>query len=168
MAKTHWKKLSNPDYIGAYYLEPGQELILTIKEVRNEMVIGPDGKREECIVAHFNENGIKPMILNATNAKMITKLYKTPYIEDWAGKKIQVYVENVKAFGEVVEALRIRPKIPGADKPDLNPNNPKWAVAVKSIAEGTSSIEAIRKHYELSEENEAALLEEAGKEPDNA
>lgn len=112
MPKTHWKKLNNPDYLGAYALEPGQELIATIKVVGKEIVTGPDGKKEECTVIHFMESNIKPMILNSTNAKTIQKIYKTPYIEDWKGRKIQIYADMVKAFGEVVEALRIRPNIP--------------------------------------------------------
>lgn len=111
MAQTHWKKLTNPDYIGAYSLEPGKDMILTIREVKNEIVTGPDGKKEECMVMTFVEN-VKPMIVNSTNAKTIQKLYKTPYIEEWQGRKIQIFVDKVKAFGEVVEALRIRPKIP--------------------------------------------------------
>lgn len=111
MSQTHWKKLHNPDYIGAYALEPGKDLILTIKTVKNEIVQGPDGKKEECMVMTFVEPS-KPMIVNATNAKTIEKLYKTPYIEEWNGKKIQLFVDKVKAFGEVTEALRIRPKIP--------------------------------------------------------
>lgn len=110
--KIHWRKLTNPNYLGAYSLMPGQEIVATIKRVANEMVIGPDGKKEECIVAYFIENDIKPMILNSTNCKTIQKIYKTPYIEEWQGRKIQLYVETVRAFGEMVEALRIRPSIP--------------------------------------------------------
>lgn len=113
-ALTHWKKLTNPDYLGAYALQPGEELILTIKSVSNEPVVGSDGKKEVCTVARFYED-VKPMILNATNSKTIASLFKTPYIEQWYGKKIQIYSEKVKAFGEVVDALRIRPFIP-ADK----------------------------------------------------
>ena len=109
--KTHWRKLSNPNYIGAYSLDPGSDLILTIKNVKNELVIGTDGKKEECIVVYFSDND-KPMILNSTNAKTIAKLYKSPYIEDWSNRKIQLYVDKIKAFGELVEALRIRPFIP--------------------------------------------------------
>ena len=112
---THWKKLTNPDYLGAYALDEGQELILTISYVREETVTGPDGKKEDCTVMHFAEK-VKPMILNVTNAKTITKIYNTPYIENWAGKKIQIYVAQVKAFGDLVDALRIRPFIPKEDE----------------------------------------------------
>ena len=109
---THWKKLTNPDYLGAYALEPGQDLIVTIKSVANEVVTGTDGKKETCSVMHFTEN-VKPLVLNATNSKTITKLLKTPYIEQWAGRKIQLYVESgIKAFGDIVDAIRVRPFLP--------------------------------------------------------
>ena len=108
---THWKKLMNPDYLGSYALEPGQDLIVTIKSVCNEEVTGSDGKKDICSVIHFVEN-VKPMILNATNNKTIAKLFKTPYIEKWSGRKIQIYTEKVKAFGEIWDALRIRPYLP--------------------------------------------------------
>ena len=45
MNKTHWKKLHNPDYLGAYSLDPGKDKILTIKDVRNEIITGADGKK---------------------------------------------------------------------------------------------------------------------------
>lgn len=115
--KTHWKRLTNPDYLGAYALDEGQELIVTIQHVCLEKVTGTDGKKEDCIVAHFQDRGIKPMILNATNCKTITKLYKTPLIEDWSGRKIQIFSDRVKAFGDVVEALRIRPFVPKVSVP---------------------------------------------------
>lgn len=108
---THWKKLTNPDYLGAYSLEPGQDIVLTIDRVQVETVTGPDGKKEECMVCHWKERA-KPMILNSTNARMIQKLLKTPYIEEWNGHRIQIGVEMVKAFGEIVDALRVRNFLP--------------------------------------------------------
>ena len=108
----HWKKLTNPDYIGAYVLEDGKDMVLTIKTIVREIVTGEAGKKEECTVAHFNEP-VKPMILNKTNCKTIEKIYKTPYIEEWTGKRIQIFVDhNVKIKGETVDALRIRAIIP--------------------------------------------------------
>ena len=104
---THWKKLTNPNYLGAYALEKGQRLTLTVKYVQEETVIGADGKKEKCPVCHFAEN-VKPMILNSTNMKAITALFGTPYIEEWANRQITVAVEKVKAFGEIVEALRVQ------------------------------------------------------------
>ena len=117
--KTHWKALHNPDYLGVYALTPGQDLIATIKTVKEEIVIGANGKKEDCMVMYFAENSLKPMIVNATNCKMITKLLKTPYVEEWSGCKIQIYADlNIKFGSEIVEGLRIRaflPKIVGND-----------------------------------------------------
>lgn len=116
MAKTNWKKLMNPDYLGAYSLDDGNgkynDIIVTIRNVKTESVTGPEGKRETCPVAYFTENGVKPMVLNATNMKTLQKLFHSKYIEDWSGGKIQLFVTSVKAFGDVVDALRIRPYIP--------------------------------------------------------
>ena len=48
--------------------------------------------------------------LNATNAKTITKVLKSPHIDDWAGKRIVLGVEMVAAFGDRVEAIRVQKK----------------------------------------------------------
>ena len=110
-AKTHWKKLHNSDYLGAYSLDDGNgkyaDIMATIQNLKVETLEGPDGKKEE-LVMRFVERNIKPMVINATNSKVLEKLFKTPYIEDWSGRKIQIGVEKVKAFGDVVDALRIR------------------------------------------------------------
>lgn len=106
----------NPDYLGAYSLDDGNgkytDIVATIQYVKVENVTGPDGKKEDCPVAHFSERELKPMILNATNMKTLEKLFRSKYIEDWAGHKIQIGVEQVKAFGDVVDALRIRKYLP--------------------------------------------------------
>ena len=117
MDKTHWKKLENPDYLGAYALQPNQDLVVQIKSVGQEEVYNPtNNKKDTCTVARFMDPAIKPMILNVTNCKTISKLYNTPYIEDWAGKYIAIYIAKVKAFGETVDALRIRSKVPTIEK----------------------------------------------------
>ncbi len=103
--KTHWKKLTNPNYLGAYAFQPGEEKTVTIKDVKREIVQNQNGK-EECTVAYFAED-VKPLILNKTNADMIAKVLGSPYIEDWPGKKIALKVKRVNAFGEQVDAVRV-------------------------------------------------------------
>lgn len=111
MSETHWKKLTNPNYLGSYAFDPGEEKIVTIEYVEQEGVIGQDGKESLCIVAHLKDE--KPLVLNKTNCKAISKLLGTPYIEEWAGARITLAVQRVKAFGEEVEAIRVKPKLPG-------------------------------------------------------
>lgn len=158
--KTHYRRLVNPHYIGAYSLDPGQELNVTIERVVREMVNGPDGKKEECTVAYLK--GQKPFILNATNSKTITKAVGSPYIEDWAGKSITLYAAKIKAFGEELEALRVRPTAPA--KPELNPKHPKWSGAVTALKAGNTTLDAIKSAYVLTAENEALLTQQASRE----
>lgn len=105
MNKTHWKKLTSPNYVGAWDFQPGEEKTVTIKEIKREIVQNQNGK-EDCTVAYFVED-VKPLILNKTNADMISKVWGTPYIEDWAGKKITLKVKKVSAFGDMVDAVRV-------------------------------------------------------------
>jgi len=116
---THWKKLTNPNYIGAYTLDPGQDMILTIRNCIRETVTGEAGKKEECTILYFMEAGIKPMILNKTNAKTIAKIHGTPYIQQWAGKQIQIYSKQVDAFGTTTDALRVRDFVPQSKQLDI-------------------------------------------------
>ena len=48
---THWKTQFNYDYLGAYSLPDGKDIILTIRETKKEQVVGASGKKEECFVA---------------------------------------------------------------------------------------------------------------------
>lgn len=111
---THWKKEFNYDFLGSYSLLPDEEKTLTIKETKKQKVKGADGKEQECFVAYFLEPE-KPMILNKTNCKVISKVYDTPYIENWKGIRIVVYAAKVKAFGDVVDALRVKNINPDID-----------------------------------------------------
>lgn len=152
MEKTHWKKLINPDYIGAYSLDPGSDLTVTIESVGRELVTGTGGKKEECTVAKLK--GQKPFIINRTNAKMITSIYGTPYIEDWRGKKITLYISKTKVAGEEVECLRIRKQKP--EPPILDVNGEKWKDA-KLAVEGGTTVENIKKYYKLTKDAEKEL-----------
>lgn len=114
--KTHWKKLNNPDFLGSYAFQPGEEKVLTIKEVKREMAYNQSkGSKEECTVVHFQED-VKPLILNTTNSKAITKVCGTPYIEDWPGCRIILKVKRISAFGEMVDAVRVAPERPIEEK----------------------------------------------------
>lgn len=109
--KTHWKKVvSNPNYIGEADFKEGQELIVTIKSInQKETVQTAEGKSQKAVV-HFAEANVKPMILNVARSESITKVAGSPYFEDWPDVKIQLYIEkNIKAFGDLVNAVRVRP-----------------------------------------------------------
>ena len=112
MSNTHWKIAFDPNYLGGWDLEPGEDKILTIDYVRREECTFEGGRKEMHNVAHFVEKA-KPMVLNATNCRMLTKLMGDPYIDHWKGR-IQIYFDpTVKGkSGETTGGLRIRPKLP--------------------------------------------------------
>jgi len=157
MSKTHWKKLHNPDYLGAYSIE-NETLTVQIQSVAKQQIVGADGKKDEAIVATLVNQ--KPLILNVTNCKTIARLYGA-YIEDWQGKFITLYIDYVKAFGQTnVEALRVKPEVPKpAGKPELTPTHEKWNGAKEAIKNGKATIEAIKKAYSITPENEAILCD---------
>lgn len=122
MSRTHWKQLQNNDWIGAYALQDGQDLTLTIDKAMQEQVTGNNGKREMCLTVHWLERDYKPMIVNRTNAKTITKVTGSPYIEDWHGKAITLYVDTTRLGGDIVECLRVRPYAPKQTKQTATAN----------------------------------------------
>lgn len=146
--KTHWKLLINPDYIGAYWLQPGEDANVTIDYVVREMITGTGGKKEECTVAHLKD-GVKPFILNVTNSKSIAKLYG-PFIEDWAGKTITLYASTAKLAGDTVECLRIRPKVLVRTAPPIT--DARLEKAMESIAAGQFTMEQLFKNFALTAE----------------
>lgn len=108
---VHWKKSFNPNYIGEWDFEDGKDMIVKIADVCHEMVESAQGKEEKTLVKF--EGGIKPLILNTTNAKRIQKVTGSGYEDEWVGKKLQLYVEPVSAFGTTTMAVRVREFAPG-------------------------------------------------------
>ena len=109
----HWRNEFKSNYLGSHLMTNGQDMILTIKSVVADDLQATDGTKKHSLVASFVEPGVLPMVLNKTNCRTIAKLYHENDYTRWAGKRISVYVDhNVKAFGDTVDGLRIRPKVP--------------------------------------------------------
>ena len=107
----------NPNYLGSWDLDelPNREATLTIARIVDEDVV-TSGSKERCTVCYWTDKAFKPMIWNVTNKKMVAKLYHTKDTEKLVGKSVVVGVEQVKAFGDVHDALRIRKRIPKAEE----------------------------------------------------
>ncbi len=157
--KTHWKKEFNYDYLGGYSLPQGKDVVLTIVKTGRVMVKGVNGKEENCFVCYFKEKAdwVKPMILNRTNCKTLEKLTSSPYTEDWKDISIQIGTQRISAFGDSVDALRIRPTLPS--KPELLQNTPQFNSALEYVKSG-NSIDLIKEKYTVSKET-FKLLEDA-------
>ena len=153
MSKTHWKKLANPEYIGAYWLPEGEDVTVTIDYVVRESITGTGGKKEDCTVAHL-KNGIKPFILNATNSKTIAKLYGN-FIEDWAGRPITLFASTARLAGDTVECLRIRPVVAKRTITSITPE--RFQKALHSIKAGTYTASELSAKFVLTVEQISAL-----------
>ena len=153
---THWKKLQNPLYLGSYDFQPGEERIVTVKDVKREMVKGQEGTEEHTIV-HFTE-GYKPMIMNATNSKMLTNLSGSPYVEKWIGTSFKLVVIKIKAFGEFIDALRIKSEKVVKTLPELVLDSPNFIKVKDAITSGKATIEQVETKYKLSKEVKDAII----------
>lgn len=111
--KTPWKKIvSDPDYLGEADFNEGEEKVVTIDRVASNVKIKTAEGTSEKAVVYFREP-IKPMILNVARSKAIEKVTGSRFVEDWPGASIQLYIEDgIKAFGDVVSAVRVRPRKP--------------------------------------------------------
>lgn len=107
---------SNPRYLASWDLDdlPDRELVLEIGEIVDEVVF-TGGAYEVCTVMYFTNTQAKPMILNMTNKKTLCKLHGTKDTEELRGKPVIIGVDQVRVFGGIYDALRIRLRLPQTD-----------------------------------------------------
>ena len=111
MDKTHFRKAFNSPYLSSADIVSATQL--TVKCVKLEKDRTRKTK-DSFNTAYFVQKEIrpgeplKPMILNATNSKMMKELTGSPFIDDWNNVSVTVYVDPSVRFGrETVEGLRI-------------------------------------------------------------
>ena len=89
----------------------GQDVVVTIKDVSEEM-LEAGGRKQKKWCVHFNELD-KGLLLNSTNGKVLVKLLGTDEMTEWKGQRVTLYEkDDVEFQGELVSAVRIRPKRP--------------------------------------------------------
>lgn len=96
-----------PKYLGSWdlYDSPNGKIQVTISKIQEEEVLN-QGKKGKSSVCYFNEP-YKPMILNVTNKKTLSKLFHSKDTKNFVGKRIEIGYEKIKAFGKISDALRI-------------------------------------------------------------
>jgi hypothetical protein len=122
---VHFRLLFQDEYLAAPDLH-GRDVTVTIARVQIETLVREDGKEDRPVV-HFEEMRARAKkdqrrwVLNKTNARTIAKMYGTD-ADGWVGKRITLYPTTCKAFGDMHECIRVRPKRPPA-KPQREPKN---------------------------------------------
>ena len=111
--KTHWKKLTNTNYLGSWDIPDNENILATIKNVEQSEIFNQQKQAKElCTTLKFVEKNILDMVCNKTNLKTLELIFKSPFVEDWQNKKINIGKEKIRAFGKLEEALRIKKELP--------------------------------------------------------
>jgi len=94
------------------------EPVVTIERVVMETLESKDRGKQEKPVAYFK--GIeKGFVFNKTNWALIARQHGDES-DDWVGKQIVLFVMDVEAFGEMVNAIRVKtPKKPAPVVPGV-------------------------------------------------
>lgn len=158
---THYRKVFDSPYLSS--ADVVGQVHLTIARVTQE-VDKTKKSKDVFNTVYFQEREIrqgeklKPMILNATNSKMLAKITGTPFIEEWGGTRITVYVDpNVKFGRDTVEGLRV---MRAQERKTLTPESGQvWANAKEAyIRDG--NLDKVLQRYDMSEEHIALLVAE--------
>lgn len=112
MSEHHWRNEFTSNYFGSHLMLDGKDIVLTISKVQPEDLTTTDGSKKHSLVCYWVEDQL-PLVLNKTNARQIAKLLKENDYTKWSGHRIQLWVDHkVKAFGDIVDGIRIRGKLP--------------------------------------------------------
>lgn len=160
--KTHYRKAFDSPYLSsADIVEP---TILTIARVALE---SDKIKKTKDVfnTAYFEERELrpgeklKPMILNATNSKTLKGITGSPFLEDWRGVKVTVFVDKNVRFGkESVEGLRISPA--RVIKPSLTPEKTQAWSNAKAAYRRDGNLDAVKSRMDISPAFEQQLIAE--------
>lgn len=116
MEKNHYRKVFKSDHLSSYdledFIEQKRPLEFTIAYVKQEYKVSVAGKKIDANIAYFIEP-IKPLVLNATNSKIVAKLAKSNFVEDWKNIPVELYIMKNISFGkESVQGVRLRDESP--------------------------------------------------------
>lgn len=152
MEKHHYRNVFKSDHLGSADLEDliekGSNLIFTIQYAKQERGVKVAGKKVDANIVYFKE-AIKPLVINATNGKILRQFANSPMVEDWNNIVVELYIdENVKAItGGTTQGVRIRPT-----QPKLKVKKDFTEVNFEPAKKANATKEQILAVYNLSDE----------------
>ncbi len=158
---TNYRNVYKSDHLGVVdleeFIERGIRTEFTIKEVRQQLGVVVAGKKIDANIAYFKED-IKPLVINATNGNIMKGLAKSIMVENWSNIRVELYIDTTaKLKGQVVGGVRIRDRKIEINKQVMSPDHKAWSKLVDKMKENGSTIEQIREHYDITDENFALL-----------
>lgn len=85
----------------------GSIVPVTIKEVKREKVKEGTKDEDEVLVVYF-EGKERGVVLKKTRANELTKITGSDDSDDWTGKKVAMYTQKKKAFGDLVNVIHFK------------------------------------------------------------
>jgi hypothetical protein len=159
--KTHYRKAFNSPYLSS--VDIVKPTPLTIAYVTQELDKTKKTK-DTFNTAYFKEREIrpgeklKPMILNATNSKVMKNITGSAFIEDWQDVRVMVYVDDQVKFGrDTVEGLRLTEP---PSRKTLTPSQRQQWESAKQAFLRDGSLEKVLARVDISEEHQRLLIEQ--------
>lgn len=124
-----YRSMFDRDYLGHWDLA-GRDVTVTIRDVKAGKLTAQGGRTSKKPVIYF-EGKEKGLACNKSNGKTIAGMYGAN-TDDWIGKRITLFPTTTTFGSEVVDCIRVRPKIPaeerrprnGARQPEPEPDEP--------------------------------------------
>lgn len=153
----HWRTGSQSDYVGVEILPNGQSIIATISHIVWDENAKVQGNKKPSWIAYFKETNLvpKPMLLNSTNRKRLTKLAQTDYPETIHDFRVILCKELTRdpSDGGNVYGLRIgRDVPPPPQKEKMTVNSDKFKAALEALKSGKCDIGYITASYDVDAE----------------
>lgn len=168
MSKTHYRKVMKSDHLGVAdledFIEAGKKLDFTISHVNQEVNVSVAGRKGNHNIAYFKEK-IKPMVLNATNCKVVKSFCKnSPFVEDWKNVVVTLYIDpNVTMRGELVGGLRISKVQPKVQIPVKKEKTFFGDEHFEGAAIAKATIEMVKMKYKITPAMEKKYLDYVNK-----
>lgn len=149
--KRHYRAVFKSDHLAIAdiedMIEQKKTLDVTIKMVDQHWGAKVAGKKIDCNIAYFEEN-IKPMVLNATNCLVISKICESGHVENWTNVKVTLFIDyDATLAGRKVGGVRIKPT---KAKTKQTLSNERFSASIDAIQNSKYSKKELGELFELN------------------
>lgn len=126
-----------------------QEPVVVMSAVKPE----PVGQTKEMKAVLYFRGKSKGLILNKTNAAMITKIVGSAMTEEWKGHKVRLYATETTFGHEVVDCIRVKPPVDAVAEKPVKKNAKKMAAVVEEALPSDEEIEEIERDVDPDDDD---------------
>jgi len=149
-----WRQFMKTKFLHSSEIAKGGQNVTIVDFIYKEAFSKEAGKKEELPSMVIKEYD-KPIGMSNRKASQITQLFGDN-LKDAIGKTVFLYGKNEKWFGVWDDVLTFK-SAEEIKKEALNSKHAKWKGACDAIKSGKSTVEAIEKHYTLTEAVKTSL-----------